>query len=118
MNVLALDQATVTGWAVGLHHGKVINSGTWDLKPRTGESMGMRTVRFRSKVQEILDAYPIDVIVYERPAGRNIRAIQVSSELVGQIHTLCLDRGLEYASYSPGEVKKHATGKGNSNNTT
>lgn len=109
MKILALDQATKCGWATDT------SSGMWDLKARSGESVGMRVVRFKSKVKEIIEADDIQLIAYERPSGRNIRAIQVASEMVGVIITLCNERGIEYASYSPGEVKRFATGKGNCN---
>ena len=105
--ILALDQATKTGWATDTA------SGVWDLKPNRGESTGMRVVRFKSKVREIIELEGIDVVAYERPAGRFKASIMVSSEMVGVLLDLCIELGVEVACYSANEIKKHATGKGN-----
>ena len=107
MNILALDIATKTGWAT------TTSSGVWDLKPNRGESSGMRVVRFKSKVKELLEIESIDLVVYERPAGQHKLSIMVASEMIGVLMDLCLERNINYASYSAGEIKKFATGKGN-----
>ncbi|MEX0313425.1 MAG: crossover junction endodeoxyribonuclease RuvC [Allomuricauda sp.] len=109
MNILALDVATKTGWAT------VTSSGVWDLKPRHGESVGMRVIRFKAKLKELIRTEEIELISYERPSGRNSRAIQTQSELIGVLITLCHENNIEYASYIPSEIKRHATGKGNCN---
>lgn len=109
ITILSIDPATKTGWAISNEI-----YGTWNLKTRTDESWGMKLVRLRSKLKEIFEAYPIDVVVYERPAGRNTRAIITQSKIIGIIETMCQDRNIEYRAYSAGEIKKFATGKGNS----
>jgi len=106
--ILALDQATKTGWATDT------SSGVWDLKPNRGESAGMRVVRFKSKVREIIELEGIKVVAYERPAGRFKASIMVSAEMVGVLLDLCHEKNVEVACYSATEIKKHATGKGNS----
>ena len=108
MKVLALDQATKTGWATDTA------SGVWDLKPNRGESEGMRVVRFKAKVKEIIEIEGIELVAYERPAGRFKASIMVSSEMVGVLKDLCIEKGVKLACYSAPEIKKHATGKGNS----
>lgn len=107
MKVLAIDQATKCGWC------SPSASGTWDLSPNRGESIGMRNIRFRSKLKEVVEAEGIEMIVHERVAGRHQGALIVAGGLVGVIHLVCEDLGLEYACYSAGEIKKFATGKGN-----
>lgn len=109
MKILAIDQATKTGWATDT------SSGVWDLKVNRGESEGMRVVRFKARVREIIDLEGIELVVYERPAGRFKSSIMVSSEMVGVLKDLCIEKGVDLACYSAGEIKKHATGKGNSN---
>ncbi len=109
-NILAIDPATLSGWAIS----KDIY-GTWDIHTRTDESWGMKLIRFKSKLSEVLEAYPgIEIIVYERPAGRNIRGIITQSKIIGIIESQCEILGLEYKAFSAGEIKKFATGKGNS----
>jgi Holliday junction resolvasome RuvABC endonuclease subunit len=107
MKILALDVATKTGWACDE------GSGVWNLKTKSDESGGMRLIRFRAKLAELHSLNPIDVVVFERPAGRNALAIIRQSELHGVLKTFCEDNQIEYRSYSATEIKKHATGKGN-----
>jgi len=107
--ILALDIATKTGWATNT------SSGTWELKPNRGESEGMRVVRFKAKVKEIITLEGIHLVVYERPAGMHKSSIMVASEMVGVLKDLCEGLKINYASYSASEIKKFATGKGNAN---
>ncbi|MDA3614732.1 crossover junction endodeoxyribonuclease RuvC [Polluticaenibacter yanchengensis] len=107
MKILALDIATKTGWKTETA------SGVWDLKPNRGESSGMRVVRFKSKVKEIIQIEGITQVSYERPAGANKSSIMAESEMIGVLIDLCIEMGVEYASYSANEIKKFATGKGN-----
>ncbi len=109
MKILALDIATKTGWKTET------SSGVWDLKPNRGESEGMRVVRFKSKVKEMISLEGITLISYERPAGFHKGALMVASEMVGVLKDLCIEMGIELACYSATEIKKFATGKGNAN---
>lgn len=109
MNILALDIATKTGWKTRT------SSGVWDLKPNRGESEGMRVVRFKSKVKEIMELEDIDIVAYERPAGFHKSSIMVASEMVGVLKDLCIEKKVELACYSATQIKRFATGKGNAN---
>lgn len=108
MNILALDVATKCGWAVtgGIY-------GYWDLSPKRDESSGMRLIRFRSKLKEIISTMPIDIVVFERTAGFHTGALIVQSELHGVLKVTLEDLNLQYKAYSATEIKKFATGKGN-----
>jgi len=111
MKILALDPATLCGWAHT--NGK---SGTWDLKPKRDESRGMRLVRLRLRLKKMLMKYDIDMLVFEaaRHAGPKMQgALVVQSEMQGVIKLWCELKGIEYKGYSPSEIKKFATGKGN-----
>ncbi len=107
MKILAIDIATKTGWKTESA------SGIWDLKPNRGESEGMRVVRFKSKVREMITMEAITLVSYERPAGRFKSSIMVASEMVGVLKDLCIEVGVDLACYSATEIKKFATGKGN-----
>lgn len=109
MNILALDIATNTGWKTKT------SSGVWNLKPNRGESEGMRVVRFKSKVKELIQLEDINLVSYERPAGIHKGSIMVASEMVGVLKDLCIEMGVELACYSAKEIKQFATGKGNAN---
>lgn len=111
MNILAIDPATVTGWA---HSNGA--SGTWDLSVRRDESSGMRLIRLRGKLNEILRDCDVDLVVFE--AARNAApsmqgALVVTAELQSVIKLWCEDNFINYVGLSPAEIKKYATGKGN-----
>ncbi len=107
--ILALDIATTTGWKTKTA------SGIWNLKPNRGESEGMRVVRFKAKVKEMISMEGITLVAYERPAGFHKSSIMVASEMVGVLKDLCIGLNVNLACYSATEIKKFATGKGNAN---
>jgi len=107
VNILAIDPATLCGWATEHEYG------TWDLKLQKDESNGMKWLRFRAKLTEICKLANIEVIVYERPAGRHMGAVIHQAKLVAIIEEHAAEHRLEYKAYSATEIKKHATGKGN-----
>lgn len=109
MRILAIDQATKSGWC------SPNGSGVWDLTPNRGESIGMRNVRFRAKLKELIELEDIEMVCYERPAGRHKSSLVVAGELISIIKLVCEDMGVEYGCYSASEIKKYATGKGNAN---
>ncbi|MFP4025776.1 MAG: hypothetical protein ACLFVR_14730, partial [Thiohalospira sp.] len=110
LKILAIDPASKLGWAIS---SKLY--GEWDLITRKDESMGMKLIRLRSKLQEIYNNHPFDLIVYERPAGMHKNPIIHQSKLIGTIETWCEENipAIEYRGYSATEIKKFATGKGN-----
>ena len=108
LKILAIDPATNCGWAISHQL-----YGVWKLSPKRDESMGMRLIRFRAKLQEIITKENINLVVFERPGGRFKGAIIVQSELQGQLKVICEDLNVAYRAYSSQEIKKHATGKGN-----
>lgn len=112
MNILAIDPATNTGWATNR------NRGTFDLSVRRDESGGMRLVRLRGKLREMHLAEKFDLVVFEAQRGGNpkfLGSLVVQAEIQATIKLWCEDSALQYRGYSPSEIKKHATGKGNSN---
>lgn len=122
MRILAIDPATSCGWCV--MDGSFIASGTWnlsvDLKIRAivdkDEAGGMRLANLRSKLNEVQQEKSVDLLVYE--ASRNLRyghAVRVAAELQGVIQLWAIDHMIQFKGYSPSEIKKHATGRGNCN---
>lgn len=108
MKLLALDIATKTGWKTET------SSGVWDFKLKRGESYGMRVVKFNSAVRELIELEKIDIICYERPAGRFAASVMCASEMVGVLNLICNEKGIELTTVSAKEIKSYATGNGNS----
>lgn len=103
VNVLALDTATKTGWA---HSNGT--SGVQDFSPRRGDSPGMRYIEFRAWLHRILDAAPVELIVYEQPGGMRSRAAtHVCESLIGQAEVVATERKIEITSRSPSDLKKY-----------
>lgn len=105
--ILALDIATKTGWCTESA------SGTWDFSLKRGESYGMRVVKFKAAVREMIKLENVTIVTYERPAGLHKSSIMVASEMVGVLQDLCIELGIEVTNYAAKEIKKHATGNGN-----
>lgn len=113
MKILAIDPATKCGFAHSCGA-----AGTWDLSVRRDESVGMRLIRFRGKLNEVLQSVGVELVVFEaaRHVAPNMQgALVVQSEFQGILKAWCEDNRLQYRGYSPAEIKKHATGKGNAN---
>lgn len=108
MKILALDIATTSGYSSSTGE-----SGTFNCSFKKGESGSIRLLRFRNKVNELLDLIQPEIVAYERSAGRNTHSIKTQSEMIGVLTIMLEDRNIQYASYSPSEVKKFFTGKGN-----
>lgn len=107
VKILAIDPASMLGWAISK-----TEYGTWDLRTRKDESMGMKLIRLRSKLNDIYGAIKFDCIAYERPAGRHANSIIHEAKLIGIIESWCEENKVEYRAYSATEIKKFATGNG------
>jgi Holliday junction resolvasome RuvABC endonuclease subunit len=114
LTILAVDPGTKTGWALRLPDGSEL-SGTWDFSPRRGDGAGVRYLRLRVRLDEIHRLYSIDHLVYELPAGhfKSGAAADVIGGMVGNLQAWAEAAGVPYEAYAPGEIKRHATGKGN-----
>lgn len=109
MIILALDPATHTGWATESDYGVI------DVTKRSNESDGIKWLKFERYLLDLIIKYNIQLIAYERPGGRHTGAIIHQSKLIAIIERVCAQYNIEYCGYSSSAIKKHATGKGNSN---
>lgn len=105
--ILALDIATNTGFCTSTA------SGTWDLAPRKNESKGMRLIKLKASLREIVQSEGITLIVFEGAVTYGKFPNHVAVELQGVLKLFCEENGIEYKSYMPTEIKKFATGNGN-----
>ena len=129
MNILALDLATKTGWALREHDR--IESGVETFEPKRHESRGMRFVAFnrwlermatmgdpnadrRSGETCVSRRVPrVEIIVYEQAHHRGGAATEIAAGFVTRVHELCARHGIEYAAVHSATLKKFTTGKGN-----
>lgn len=123
MKIIAIDPGLITGWADD--H----SSGTWNLKPKSYESAGMKLIKFKASFCELVNSNlpemdpdnfmigpQLDLFVaYEKPGGRHYNGIRSHSNFEGVLMQLCEEMKIQYKGYSAAEIKRHATGKGNCN---
>lgn len=109
MNILALDCATKTGWAL-LCNGH-IESGVQDFAKRRGESNGMMFLRFRGWLERTFSR--LNVVAYEQAHHRGGPATEICTNLTGRAQEFAAFIGAEATPQSTTEIKKFATGKGN-----
>ena len=118
MVILALDQATTTGWAAVKDTGEVISSGVWQLSApkRTGESRGMRYIRFRRHLQDMLstcfDCGQIGMICHEQTLLRGGAATEIANGLKALILETAAETGVEVSCVHTTELKHWATWNG------
>jgi len=112
--ILALDLGTRTGWAL-LDTDGTITSGTEQFKPQRFEGGGMRFLRFKRWLAEMLTASDhINAVYFEevrRHAG--VDAAHAYGGFIGHLTAWCEHHGIPYQGVPVGTIKKHATGKGN-----
>lgn len=120
--ILALDLATKTGWALQDRTG-AIASGMQEFALKRGESKGMRFLRFRKWLREMLALGEIGkefsedmpgVIVFEQAHHRGGFSTELCVGLVTDTLAEAARSGIEHMPVHTGSLKKWATGKGNS----
>ena len=124
MNILALDTATHTGWAVA--SGNIIESGVEDFsiltkptKTKPADHPGLRFAKFDRWLGDMISLYKIDLIAYEmvvggRNAGGNTSLIQKGLEaLVLRRAVVSANAGpIPVWAFAAATIKKFATGNG------
>lgn len=108
--VLALDLATVTGWAIS-RTGMAIQSGR--LTMIAGGRQGQRLKRFHTFLVDIKNrSGGIDFVTWEDAWCQPGIANQVHHNLVGVLLNWCEHHGIGYKKIAVATIKKHATGSG------
>lgn len=122
MPVLALDLATKTGWALLDRNGRT-ESGVQEFQLKRGESKGMRFLRFRKWMKDMLSLgelgsqYSKEVpglVIYEMAHHRGGDATELCVGLVTNVLADAAQHGLEHMSVHSATLKKFATGSGKS----
>jgi hypothetical protein len=95
--------------------GRHITSGTEHFKPQRFEGGGMRFLRFKRWLNELLSASDhINAVFFEevrRHAG--VDAAHAYGGFMGHLTAWCEHHNIPYQGVPVGTIKKHATGKGN-----
>lgn len=111
--ILALDLGTTTGWALFSPPGATL-SGTWGLKPGRFDGGGMRFVKFKTRLNELHAATPVEQVYFEEVRRhRGTDAAHVYGGLMATLTAWCEEHKIPYDGVPVGEIKKNWTGKGN-----
>lgn len=112
--ILALDLATITGWALRSTDGR-INSGTVSFRPSRYDGGGIRYVRFRAWLESMAqDAAGIGVVHFEEVRRHlSTDAAHVHGGLLATLTSWCEQNGIAYQGVPVGTIKRFITGKGN-----
>ncbi len=95
MRVLALDQASKTGWALGTIEGGIASCGSNKVK---GDEVGHFLVAFEDWLRVFLDENPVDLIVFEKPilpGQTQLSTLRKLYYLSGHIEVAAIRRGIE-----------------------
>jgi len=115
-SILCLDLGSTTGWALLTCSAAGFNmvSGNWDFRPGRFDGAGLRYVRFRKQLLEVLDSGEVDRVYFEE-VRRHIGAdaARVYGALFGVVTGLCEEFAIPYEGIPVGTIKRAWTGKGN-----
>jgi len=114
-NILALDLATRTGWAIATRDGRIL-SGCESFVPRASWDPGQRGLRFKAWLQEMLAHRDVHAIVYEVVIRHGPQNMAAAAHLYGLLEGLmwmaASTRQLPVEGVQPTVVKKTWTGSG------
>lgn len=114
MNILAIDPATKSGWAV--YNGKKVSkSGVIDFKNGPWDGAGVRYLKFQTWVSGMIDKHSIDLVFYEcveRHQGGTYAA-HVYGGYIAALQSACESLKVPYTGEGVGTIKKFWTGSGN-----
>ena len=114
--ILTLDLGTKTGWALKTSDG-LITSGTAQFKNDRWQGGGMRYLKFKHWLEEMLITVDgIDAIYYEEVRRHlGVDAAHAYGGFMGHLTAWCEHHQVAYEGVPVGTIKRHATGKGNAN---
>ncbi len=112
--ILALDLATITGWALRSADGR-INSGTVSFRPSRYDGGGIRYLRFRAWLEGMAqDSNGIGVVHYEEIRRHlSTDAAHVHGGLLAMLTAWCEQNSIAYQGVPVGTIKRFIAGKGN-----
>lgn len=112
MRLVAIDLGTTSACVIADGCRPLVVA-EWDCSVRRGESNGMRFLRFRRYLAQVLDDGPVRIVGYERPGVlKSGPAYAVLYGLVAEVESACTERRIDYLGVRPSELKKLALGKG------
>ena len=119
LRILGIDPGTHCGWAIVEcddtgPEPRLVVCGTLLLNESRFSGAGMRFLRLKRALMEILTEEEIDAVGFEEVRRhRGTAAAHVYGGIVATIQTVCEELSIPYDGIPVGTVKRSATGKGN-----
>lgn len=115
MKILGIDPGSVCGWALlDTERPEAVISGVWILTPPRGCSPGVRYLRLRSRLFDVLEAEKrVDLIAVEAAHHRGGAATEYAIGVVTHCQAWAAENGADLLQVRAAHVKQLATGKGN-----
>lgn len=116
MNILCLDLGTKTGWCLARGH-TILGSGIENFKTDRFSSAGMRFLRFKNFLDEMINSLPsLEKVCYEEVRmHKGATDAHYYGGYWGTLTAWCEDRKIQYEGIPVGTIKKTVTGRGNAN---
>lgn len=116
ITVLCLDLGTKSGWALRSSD-RVVSSGTAEFKHDRYQGGGMRFLKFKQWLNQMLAAVDqIDAIYFEEVRRHlGVDAAHAYGGFLAHLTAWCEQHGIAYEGVPVGTIKRHVTGKGNAN---
>ncbi len=121
MKILSIDPGSKCGWAIiedaGIDKSLVVESGVQVFDLKRGESAGMRFIRFRKWLNDLMSFWKPGLVVFEQAHHRGGAATELCVGFVTRVMEIATEYGVNYTSCHSMTLKKWATGKGNADKT-
>lgn len=116
MITLGLDFGTKTGWCIyDSLTPKILASGTENFAKNRNETNGALFLKFRVWLNRLLGSIPlIEIVMFEAVHPRFNYSAAITHGLIAHAQAVFEEKNFPNASVEPTELKKFATGKGNS----
>jgi len=115
MNILAIDPGTKCGWAsLSKRH---IESGVHDFALARGDSPGIRFLRFRNWLADMLTMTAPDLVVYEQPLLKFGYSAEILAGFTTRIQEACAERAINCMAVHGSTLKKFTCGTGRADKT-
>lgn len=113
-NILTLDLGTQMGWALRSFD-QTITSGTVSFKHDRYQGGGMRFLRFKQWLEQMLSSVgSIDAIYFEEVRRHlGVDAAHVYGGFLAHLSAWCEQQSIPYQGVPVGTIKRQVTGKGN-----
>lgn len=113
-NILALDQSSRTSGYAIFRNGELYSHGTFTI---TDDDIGIRLHKIKLKIQELIDDFDIDEVIFEDiymdgQRVNNVNTFKVLAEVFGVIYELLTDIKIPHSTVLAGTWKSTCGIKG------